>query len=445
MLRCLMRDNGRKLANLPDSLRGTVRRPAAIERFGDVQGNILRPHGRPFAAHVFVAFDPGRLDDLRAWIAGFARTAIPSCADELAGSSAGPFGSFLLAASGYRALGIDPPPGRSFRDGMKRAALNDPPLESWDEAFRADLDAAVIVAGRDRPELDAALAALGPLFKLARSVAIEPGAELPGGVEHFGFIDGISQPIFLEEEAEAVRNARAGQLRWDPATPLHVVLARDPFGRGEECYGSYFVFRKLAQDVAVFESGVRAMAAALGVTEERAGAMIVGRFKDGTPLSMAASAGAGPVNDFAFGDDPAGASCPFASHVRRVNPRGELDHVAHTPDWQNRIARRGMPYGCAGDPDVGMLFMCYQSDIEGQFELIQSNWCNFPHFPVLRAGRDPLVGQRNSWDETTGQKWSAPAEDGTFATFEFPQCVTMRGGEYFFAPSLGFLRGLAPA
>jgi Dyp-type peroxidase family len=439
-----MRDNGRSLAELPDSIRGTVPLSAAIERFGDVQGNILRKHGRPFAAHIFVTFDPERLNELRVWIAEFAQTAIPSCADELAGRSDGAFATLLLSASGYRTLGIDPPPGRSFRDGMKKAALNDPPPENWDEGFRAPIDAMVIVAGRNRAELDAAMVAVEALFELTQSLTIEHGAELPGGIEHFGFVDGISQPIFLDEEVDEVRRARGGQLMWDPATPLHVVLAHDPHGDGEESYGSYFVFRKLHQDLAVFEGGLRDMASALGVTEEKAGAMIVGRFKDGTPLSVSKSSGAGPVNDFAFADDQEGAKCPFASHVRRVNPRGELDHVAHTPDWQNRIARRGIPYGRPGDPDVGLLFMCYQSDIELQFEVIQSNWCNFPHFPVLRTGRDPLVGQRNSWDDSAGQKWSAPAEDGTFATFDVPQCVTMRGGEYFFAPSLSFLRGLAP-
>jgi Dyp-type peroxidase family len=439
-----MRDDGRRLnAVVPPSLRQTVPLEEAIARFGDVQGNILRKHGRPFAALVFATFG----DDhhaVRAWLARFARTEVASCAEELTGRGAPVFHSVLLSAAGYRVLGIDPPKDRSFRDGMKRAPLNDPPVGEWDETYRDDIHALVLVAAHDRAQLDAAVARLAPLRALCSRFAVQHGAELPGGIEHFGFVDGISQPLFLDEEIAEARAKKNGKLLWDPATPLHVVLAPDPHGTEEESYGSYFVVRKLHQDRDAFERGLRAMAAALGVSEEMAGAMVVGRFKDGTPLSAARTPGAGPENDFLFADDPEGSKCPFASHVRRVNPRGELDHVAHTPDWQNRIARRGIPYGSPEDADAGLLFMCYQSDIGQQFEVIQSNWCNFPHFPVLRTGRDPLVGQRNSWDQSAGQKWT-PMEDGTFATFDFPQCVSMRGGEYFFAPSLSFLRGLASA
>lgn len=303
----------------------------------------------------------------------------------------------------------------------------------------------LILAAADPAEVARALASIEPLRGLTEGLVIEHGAELPGGIEHFGFVDGISQPIFLDEEIEEVRRGREGRLLWDPATPLHVVLTRDPHGASADSYGSFLVFRKLQQDVPRFERGVRDMASALGVTSEVAGAMVVGRFKDGTPLAVSRSGGLGPINDFSYRDDPEGGRCPFASHVRRVNPRGELDHVAHLPDWRNRIARRGVPYGRPGDADVGLLFMCFQSDIAHQFELIQGNWCNFPHFPVSKTGRDPLVGQKNSWDRCAGQKWTVPAPDGSFAAFDFPRCVSMRGGDYFFAPSPSFLRGLRSA
>ena len=104
-----------------------------------------------------------------------------------------------------------------------------------------------------------------------------------------------------------------------------------------------------------------------------------------------------------------------------------------------------MPYGEPGQAPVGLLFMCFQSDIGQQFELIQNNWCNFPHFPMRRTGKDPLVGQRNSWDHSEGQRWSpvpADIEQEQPVTFAFPDCVRMRGGEYFFAPSPSFLLGL---
>jgi Dyp-type peroxidase family len=440
-----MRDRASNAASLPELLRQTITVADAVARLSDVQGNILRPHGRRYAAHLFLQFhDTGAA--LRQWLTNCARQ-LTSCATLLLSpAAAAPFAGLLLSAAGYRKLGLTPPAGSSYAAGMKRANLNDPPVNTWDEAFRQDLDALLILADNDQLRLAAAVEDCVAGLHVAHVCALEYGAELPGGIEHFGFVDGISQPLFLAEDIAAAQERNAHQLLWDPTTPLQVVLAPDPYGHHADSYGSYFVFRKLEQDVARFAQGVQAMAAQLGVSEELAGAMTVGRFKDGTPLALSRQPGLGAVNDFAYRDDPSGGQCPFASHVRRVNPRGELDYVAHAPDWENRIARRGIPYGQPGDAAVGLLFMCFQNDIARQFELIQNNWCNFPHFPMRRIGKDPLVGQRNSWDDSPGQRWSALTPDwletDNATTFNFPDCVTMRGGEYFFAPSINFLRGL---
>ena len=435
------------MPRLESLLRGTISVANAIDRLGDVQANVVLRHGRPVAAHVFMRFDDRRTRDVKARLAAFASAHVRSCADQLAGrADARSFANVLLSAAGYRTFGLEPPADRAFAGGMKRANLNDPPVDTWEPTFRHDLDAAVVVFANDRDEIGDMLAALAPLRELAVVYGVELGEELPGGIEHFGFVDGISQPLFLDEQIAASRHATpAGAASWDPATPLHVVLADDPYGASDASLGSYFVFRKLEQHVARFERGVQNMAAHLDVSAELAGAMVVGRFKDGTPLAVAGRAGTGPRNDFTYAGDPAALRCPFASHVRRVNPRGEFDAVAHTPDVQNRIARRGIPFGRPGDERVGLLFACFQADVGSQFELIQNNWCNFPHFPVLHSGPDPLVGRRNTWDPTTGQKWGPPDAAGAFPTFAFPECVTMRGGEYFFAPSIRFLTGLSAA
>jgi Dyp-type peroxidase family len=429
-----MRDDGRKFAHLPAFLRSTISIEAAIAQMSDVQGNILRKFNYPRVIHAFVRFDREKVGDIRAWISRFAQCQVPSTSTQLSnGLKSKQAGNVFLSAAGYRTLGYEPPPDLSFQGGMKQANLNDPPVDDWEKPFQSDMDAMVSLWGTNAQEALGEIQALGDM---AESFTIEAGEELAGGREHFGFIDGISQPLFLEEEIE-----RTSQ--WSARTPLQVVLARDPYGTSEQSYGTYAVFRKLEQNVARFESGLREMASRLEVTTEMAGAMVVGRFPDGTPLASSSVPGHGPWNDFAYDDDEAGAKCPFASHVRRSNPRGKLDDVAHTPDWQNRIARRGIPYGRPGDGHVGMLFLCFQSDIASQFELIQNNWCNFPHFPVLRAGCDPLIGQRNSWDHFEGQKWPSWDENEESRTFGFPQCVTFKGGEYFFAPSLSFLKNLA--
>ena len=73
-------------------------------------------------------------------------------------------------------------------------------------------------------------------------------------------------------------------------------------------FGSYFVFRKLEQNVRLFKDEEEKLADRLGLTgddAERAGAMIIGRFEDGTPLAVQADAGShSPVqNDFTYDSD----------------------------------------------------------------------------------------------------------------------------------------------
>jgi len=67
-------------------------------------------------------------------------------------------------------------------------------------------------------------------------------------IEQFGHRDGISNPRMFRAEAEEERLAQ-GADHWDPEAPLALVLTPDGAG-----HGSYFVFRKLEQDVAAFRA-----------------------------------------------------------------------------------------------------------------------------------------------------------------------------------------------
>jgi Dyp-type peroxidase family len=431
-------------------LAGLLGRTVSLDearRMTAVQGNILFPHGRRSGRHLLFRFTAAR--EARRWLAAFAREAVSSVPAELRarergaeGKHVGPFAGVALSAAGYEALGLEPPADRAFRKGMKRAWLNDRPEQEWEPGYQGDIHALVVLADDDGAALDGTAARwmAGGGLEL---VADERGEELGGQREHFGFRDNISQPLFIDPDVQAARREAGGARMWDPATPLGVVLAADPHAPGE--YGSYLAYRKLEQDVDAFHAGTRALAGSLGVDEALAGALVIGRFTDGTPVTLADRPGLGPVNDFDYAGER-GDRCPFASHVRRSNPRGELDDLSETEDLVNRIARRSMPYGSPGDPRVGMLFLCFQSDIGRQFELIQNNWLNYPHFPRVQVGPDPVAGQRNSWDATPGQRWDTawrPETGG--AAFRFAECVRCRGGEYFFAPSLPFLHSLESA
>src|SRR5262249_19645811 len=141
-------------------------------------------------------------------------------------------------------------------------------------------------------------------------------------IEHFGYADGISQPIFFE----TVLNQTT--YKWDPRAGPNLILVQDPHG-DRTASGTYFVFRKLEQNVRAFKAREKALAKALKLRKEhreRAGGMVVGRFENGTPIALHEDAedskeGFTPENDFNYEDDPEGSSCPLSAHIRITNPR----------------------------------------------------------------------------------------------------------------------------
>ena len=95
------------------------------------------------------------------------------------------------------------------------------------------------------------------------------------GIEHFGYVDGRSQPLFLLEDIDAEENATDGIANWDPAFPLEQVIVPDPAAPDPAVhFGSYFVYRKLEQNVRRFKRQEQKLADRLfGADDERAGAM----------------------------------------------------------------------------------------------------------------------------------------------------------------------------
>src|SRR5262249_14962479 len=116
----------------------------------------------------------------------------------------------------------------------------------------------------------------------------EPGTSLANargeGIEHFGYVDGRSQPLYRAGDVVLETDA-SGTSIWKPARPMSNVLVPDPAHAGGR--GSYLVFRKLEQHVRQFHHDREVFAAALGAATgpARAGALLVGRFEDGTPLA----------------------------------------------------------------------------------------------------------------------------------------------------------------
>ena len=318
------------------------------------------------------------------------------------------------------------------------------------------------------------------------TVAVLEAGRQPDSHEHFGFSDGIGQPVMEgtgNKERQLQRTNHATELPagefllghtnvYSVASPSPVVAAaNDPqqvlavvpdnttaleaqpgmhdLGRN----GSYLVFRQLAQDVAKFWKFVDGAARDTNVDRERLAAKFVGRWKSGAPLALSPqedNPALSSENNFAFFEkDVHGFACPIGSHIRRSNPRDSLGPDAPTAlntANRHRILRRGRSYGHRlPDPMVddgakrGLHFLCLNSDIERQFEFVQQTWINNPVFGGLDGEVDPLVGnlaKSNCNFTVQGQ----PLRTRVHGLSRF---VTVRGGSYFFLPSIRALKYLA--
>jgi Dyp-type peroxidase family len=147
--------------------------------------------------------------------------------------------------------------------------------------------------------------------------------------------------------------------------------------------GSCMAFRRLEQKVPEFRRFVAARAARLGMDRELLAARMVGRWKSGAPLELAPlrddprlGADEKRNNDFEFSDDPSQRKCPYAAHIRKVYPRDDTGNEAEVQ--RHRIIRQGITFGpelAPGETTTkhtrGLMFVCYQTSIERQFEYIQ--------------------------------------------------------------------------
>jgi Dyp-type peroxidase family len=451
----------------------------------NLQGNILQGHGRDHSVHVFLRFEDGKQTDVKQWIKELAKD-ITSAQQQLNEAEqyrlysipGHLFMSFFLSAKGYTYLGLNFPKNyptfddEAFPSGMKKAQgrLNDLTPEKWEEGYRQDIHATVLLADDNEPFLLRETRKLLDSVKAhAQICAVEHGRVMRNSqgerVEHFGYVDSLSQPLFFESDIER-KSQNGGTRVWKPDAGPSLVLVPDPYGRKEtdrhgwvkkySDSGSYLVFRKLEQRVRAFKTHQADLAQALnpaGADEKRAAAFVMGRFEDGTPIVLQDTAGhPSPVpNSFTYDDDLAGRKCPLQAHIRKVNPRDKENEAR-----RHRIVRRGIPYGKRQkepkdnprldelpEDDVGLLFMCYQRNIKEHFEFLLREWASDPDIPHKGTGIDPIIGQPGS-KGVGQQKWPVHwgGADETPKGFPFHGFVTLKGGEYFFAPSIYFLSNI---
>jgi Dyp-type peroxidase family len=280
--------------------------------------------------------------------------------------------------------------------------------------------------------------------------------------EHFGFLDGITNPLIagihqhtpghaalaVPQTLHAPGEFLLGHRNYDGYNRW--LIASEP-ARVRQFFadGSFSALRKMAQDTDSFAAFVQRQASpTLPVDAVRA--KLLGRWDDGqvvTPSASTPPTGPKPstragLNDFDFRADPHGLGCPFGAHIRRMNPRE--DPVV--PVRKRPLIRRGIPYGptAATDQDAerGLLGLFFCASLEDQFEHLLAEWGNKNPFgvPNPSTAKDPIVGNH----EGRGGVFDIPTATGPHPQISgFTPFVTTKGTLYSFFPSLPALAALA--
>lgn len=308
----------------------------------------------------------------------------------------------------------------------------------------------------------------------------------PTSKEHFGYTDGIGDPVFegLPGRAERVigRGKQMKDGTWAPlATGEFILGHRDeadeypaaPAPQLLSRNGTFMVYRKLHENVGTFNAYLEQEGAKYPGGKELLAAKFVGRWRDnGAPLVSAPDAGSKAewdakfiaanaverdkmLSGFTFNDDMNGAKCPFSSHLRRINPRASLES---TPDAfetpgalanRRRVMRRGLPYGdvkdaTRDDGNHGIVIMMISASISRQFEFVQQQWINYGN--DFHAGNDKEIILGNHGADLTSRavlEVEPDSDDAPYFLNKIPRLVETRGGDYFFIPSMTALRMIA--
>jgi Dyp-type peroxidase family len=281
-----------------------------------------------------------------------------------------------------------------------------------------EADVIIIVASDDPEDMDdevkEILSGLQGLKKMKHF--LDRAATLPAalglkGHEHFGFLDGVSQPgirgrvsndptdvLTLRQNPNDDGQGKPGQdVLWpgefvfgykkqdakakDPANPNGTSEAGPDWAQN----GSFLTFRRLLQNVFGFHSFLKQQAKGNGfASPDQFGSRLVGRWKSGAPvlrepdhdepklggddcannnfeygdatppITQAQKRGPFDCVDFTFPTSPGdltGARCPFSGHIRKAYPRNDTSPTIPSlgePDTQtHRLLRRGIPFGKA--------------------------------------------------------------------------------------------------
>jgi Dyp-type peroxidase family len=430
----------------------------------EIQATVLRQRPAPyFGTHILF-----RVENAKAGRA-FLRRLTPHV-DSAAGwwNAADAWLAVGISYAGLEALGVPQDSLQSFPEAFRvgmagRAAqlrdvgVNDP--KNWDLAYgTGQIHIGISAFTNSEEERRAALVMARKQYEGFSGVSVvymqDFGAQ-PGDLNPLGYKDGIDQPPIEGSGVDPLpgqgRPIKAGEfiLGYPSETGVPLPMPQpDVLGRN----GTYVGFRKYQTRVGAFNRFLRAH----GSTEqerELLAAKLVGRWRSGSPLTLAPdvdnpSLGADPHrnNDFNYAGDPRGLQVPLGSHIRRMNPRDtELSRL--TDVNIHRLIRRGTTYGEPYDPNAiseeddvkprGAYFLFISAKAMATMEFLQQEWIDEGNFMRLGDERDPIIGLQDK-----DAVFTIPREPVRRRCHGLETFNVLRGGEYFFMPSLSALKWL---
>ncbi len=289
----------------------------------------------------------------------------------------------------------------------------------------------------------------------------------PTPKEHFGYTDGFGNPDFKGAERDCVPGQgkltqagtwealatgefllgyadEAGEL---PVAPIPHLLARN---------GTFMVYRKMHQNVATFRQFLDEQGRLYPGGMEKLASKFIGRWRDGTPVELSPDhmdpdlvKNKDKNTNFTYGNDLGGLRCPIGAHIRRGNPRDAFGFNSELVN-RRRIMRRGLPYGeyvpedrpVRDEDDRGIIFMALNASLFRQFEFVQQQWIEYGNDLHQGNDKDLVIGNHGGKGKCVLQGTGDP-QNPPFVCAHLPNFVELRGGDYFFMPSLTALQMMA--
>jgi Dyp-type peroxidase family len=388
--------------------------------------------------------------------------------------------------TGFVKLGLPQPTLQSFPDefveGMKARARvlgdtgKDGP-EYWDDMWKKNdtIHIWFSIYGRSLQTIEERCRKIYALMDETKGVSVvqaqDAGAIFIDGQltakEHFGYTDGFGNPDYdgLVRDTVPGQGKLTPNGKWVPlATGEYLLgypdeaseLPVSPVPYLLATNGTFMVYRKLHENVATFRRYLNEMARRYNGGKEKLASKFVGRWRDGTPTELSpdkedsAMVSDGNRNtNFTYGKDLEGTRCPISSHIRRTNPRDAFGFNGALVN-RRRIMRRGLPYGpyvpenqpVRDEDDRGIIFMALGASLFRQFEFVQQQWVQYGNDSHLGNDRDLLLGNQGDHGKFIIPGTADP-QSPPFICPHLPDFVELRGGDYFFLPSITALRMIA--